>query len=139
VTERLPDINACLNFLSLVLLSAGYRFIRAKDIFLHRACMAAAFAVSLLFMASYLTYHARAGSVPFHGQGWIRPVYFGILISHSILAALVPPLAVAAITRAWKGNIPGHVRLVRFLFPAWVYVSATGIAVYWMAYRMSWA
>lgn len=131
---KLPKLNAALNALSAFLLLAGYRFIRAKKIHAHRLCMGAAFLVSTLFLVSYLVYHRFAGSVPFAGQGVIRTVYFAILISHSALAAIVPPLALTALYRAWKGDFDRHAAVARWTLPLWLYVSVTGVVIYAMLY-----
>lgn len=132
----LPTLNAALNATSAVLLLLGYRFIRRREITAHRACMLAAFAVSVIFLISYLTYHFQVGSVRFQGSGWIRGVYFTILITHTILAALVPPLAVVTLTRALRGQFERHRRLARWTFPIWLYVSVTGVVVYVMLYQL---
>jgi uncharacterized membrane protein YozB (DUF420 family) len=128
----LPPVNACLNGLSAVFLMTGYWFIKhgRKDI--HRICMSTAFITSIIFLACYLTYHFHAHIVPFRGQGWIRPVYFFILTTHTILAAIVPVLAIITITRALKGNFEKHKKIARITFPIWLYVSVTGVVVYVM-------
>jgi len=130
----LPHLNASLNALSFVFLLSGYRFIRAKKIAAHRACMLSACATSLVFFVSYLTYHFQVGSVPFPGLGWPRTLYFSILISHTILAATVPILAIITLTLAFKENFPKHRRIARWTFPIWAYVSVTGVLVYVMLY-----
>ena len=131
----LPLVNACLNTLSAGLLTAGFVFIRRRRIVAHVACMLGAFAVSTLFLLSYVTYHYHAGSQPFPGQGWIRPVYFTILITHIVLAATIVPLALATIYRAWRGTFDRHVRIARWTLPLWLYVSVTGVLVYWLLYH----
>ena len=98
--------------------------------------MLAAFSVSVLFLISYLTYHAQVGSVRFQGTGWIRSVYFAILLSHTVLAAVVAPMAVVTVYRAWKGRFERHRALARVAFPIWLYVSVTGVAVYLMLYHL---
>jgi uncharacterized membrane protein YozB (DUF420 family) len=133
---QLPTLNAALNTLSAVLLCAGYFFIRAKNIRAHRACMLAAFACSTLFLASYLIYHYQVGSVPYKGQGWIRPVYFAILLTHTILATAVVPLALITLARALRERFAAHRRIARWTFPIWLYVSVTGVVVYVMLYRL---
>ena len=133
----LPTLNAALNSTSAVLLLLGYRFIRRREIGAHRACMLAAFGVSIVFLISYLTYHAQVGSVPFPGTGLIRGVYFTILITHTILAALVPPLAIVTLVRALREQFDRHRRLARWTFPIWLYVSVTGVFVYVMLYHLS--
>ena len=132
----LPSVNAALNATSGVLLLVGYRFIRHGRTDAHRSCMLAAFAVSSLFLASYLFYHYHAGSKPFMGQGWVRPVYFTILISHIILAAAIVPLALVTLYRGLQGRFERHRRIARWTFPIWLYVSVTGVVVYWMLYHL---
>ena len=133
--SSLPSVNAALNSASALLLIAGYLFIRNKRVRAHKACMLAAFTTSSLFLLSYLVYHYNVGSVPFRGQGWIRTVYFAILISHTVLAVLIVPLVLITLTRALKGNFDRHRRIARWTFPLWLYVSVTGVIVYWMLYR----
>lgn len=132
----LPLLNASLNGIATVLLIAGYVLIRRGRREAHRKVMLAAFATSVLFLVSYVIYHANAGSRPFTGQGPIRAVYFTILITHIILAAAVPPLAALTLWRGYAGRFAGHVRIARWTLPIWLYVSVTGIAVYWMLYQM---
>lgn len=132
----LPTLNAVLNSVATVLLLAGYRNIRRRNIAAHRTCMIAAFVVSALFLVSYLTYHAHVGSVPFQRQGWIRPVYFTILITHITLAATILPLALVTIYRAWKGRFEQHRRIARWTLPLWLYVSVTGVVIYLMLYQL---
>jgi len=134
--STLPLVNASLNAVATVLLVTGYILIRRGHRDAHRAMMLTAFAASVLFLASYLVYHAHAGSRPFEGQGPIRAVYFTILITHIILAALVPPLAGITLWHAYRGRFDRHVRLARWTLPIWLYVSVTGIAVYWMLYQL---
>lgn len=131
----LPAINAALNSASAVLLTAGYLFIRNKNVTAHRLCMLSALATSALFLTSYLVYHFQVGSVPFRGQGWIRAVYFTVLISHTSLAVAVVPLVLVALARALKGSFERHKRVARWTLPLWLYVSITGVVVYWMLYR----
>jgi uncharacterized membrane protein YozB (DUF420 family) len=132
----LPFVNASLNATAAVLLVLGYLFIRRRRIRAHRAAMIAAFATSVLFLVSYVIYHANAGSRPFQGQGFVRIVYFTVLISHVILAAVIPPLAVVTLWRGLAGHVPRHVAIARWTLPLWLYVSITGIVVYWMLYAM---
>jgi len=134
--SSLPSVNAALNSASALLLIAGYLFIRNKRVRAHKACMLAAFTASSLFLLSYLIYHYHVGSVPFRGQGWIRTVYFAILISHTVLAVLIVPLVLITLTRALKGNFDRHRRIARWTFPLWLYVSVTGVIVYWMLYGL---
>jgi len=131
---ELPSLNAALNSLSAVFLFAGFLFIKFANRDAHRTCMLAAFACSMLFLISYLVYHYHVGSVAFKGQGWIRPVYFAILISHTILAAAIVPLVLITLRRALRENFAAHRRIARWTFPIWLYVSVTGVVVYWMLY-----
>jgi putative membrane protein len=130
-----PTLNAILNATSALLLVAGYAFIRRRRIRAHRACMLAAFASSILFLVSYLVYHYQVGSVRFQGSGWVRGVYFAVLISHTVLAAVVPVLAVITLVRALRQRFDRHRAIARWTLPLWLYVSATGVVVYWMLYR----
>jgi uncharacterized membrane protein YozB (DUF420 family) len=132
----LPHLNALLNTISAVLLWCGYRWIRAGRRAAHRAAMLAAFGSSTLFLASYLTYHAQIGSRPFTGAGWIRPLYFTILLSHTVLAATVVPLVLVTLHRALRGRFEAHRRIARWTFPIWLYVSITGVLVYLLLYRL---
>jgi uncharacterized membrane protein YozB (DUF420 family) len=134
--SQLPTVNAALNSLSAVFLLGGYLFIRAKRRNAHRVCMLSAFGCSILFLISYLIYHFQVGSVPFKGQGWIRPVYFTILITHTILATSVVPLALITLFRAVRERFAAHRRIARWTFPIWLYVSVTGVIVYLMLYRL---
>jgi uncharacterized membrane protein YozB (DUF420 family) len=132
----LPALNACLNSISTILLGAGYYFIRRRDIRRHRLMMTSAFICSCLFLTSYLIYHYHAGSVPFTKQGWIRPVYFTILITHVVLAAAIVPLALTTLYRAWREQFDRHRRIARWTWPLWMYVSVTGVVVYVMLYQL---
>ena len=133
----LPTINATLNATAAVLLVAGYILIRRKQIAAHRRVMLTAFAVSVVFLICYLVYHAQVGSVPFPGHGSIRTVYFTILITHTILAACVPVLAIITLNHALKVRFDKHRRIARWTFPIWLYVSVTGVVVYVMLYHLS--
>ena len=130
-----PLLNAALNATSAVLLIAGFASIRASRVAAHTALMLGAFGVSLLFVASYLVYHARVGTVHFTGTGWIRPVYFGILITHTILAVVIVPLALRALFLAGHKRFAEHKAIARVTLPLWLYVCVTGVVVYWMLYR----
>lgn len=132
----LPAVNATLNGISALFLITGYGCIRAGRIAWHRACMVTAFATSALFLTSYLVYHANVGSVAFTGQGPVRVVYFTVLISHVVLAALILPMALMTLQRALRRQFDRHAALARWTLPAWIYVSVTGVVVYWMLYRM---
>ena len=136
--STLPALNASLNATSALLLMAGYFFIRRKRITAHKVAMISAFVVSTLFLASYLYYHYHHGSTPFPGHGWVRPVYFTILISHIVLAAAILPLALITLSRAWKGQFSRHKRIARWTLPLWLYVSVTGVVIYWLLYRVPW-
>jgi uncharacterized membrane protein YozB (DUF420 family) len=132
----LPTLNASLNALSALLLLLGYACIRTGRRDAHRALMLAAFTSSAVFLGSYLVYHFQVGSVPFRGQGLLRTFYFTVLISHTILAVLVVPLVLTTLFRAARGRFEAHRRIARVAFPVWVYVSVTGVVVYWMLYRL---
>jgi uncharacterized membrane protein YozB (DUF420 family) len=130
-----PALNATLNGSSAVLLLIGRWFIARGRIAVHRAFMIAALVSSTLFLISYLYYHAHVGSVHFRGQGWSRPVYFTILISHTILAAFVVPMVVVTLSRALRERFDRHRAIARWTFPVWMYVSVTGVVVYIMLYH----
>lgn len=132
----LPTVNAVLNATAAGLLVWGYTLIRRGRKEAHRRVMLAAFAVSALFLTSYLIYHAQAGSVRFQKTGAIRTVYLSILLTHTVLAAAVPVLAVITLTRALRGRFGAHRRIARWTLPVWLYVSVTGVVVYLMLYRM---
>ncbi len=134
ILTALPTLNACLNALSGVLLVSGFIQIRKRNVRAHQRLMLSAFSVSILFLISYLIYHYNVGSVAFTGQGWVRPLYFTILISHTILAAVVPFLASVTLYRAWKGDFRRHRRIARVTFPIWLFVSVTGVLVYLFLY-----
>ena len=132
----LPHVNACLNGASALLLFTGYRFIRARNVAAHRACQISALIVSLLFLASYLTYHFHHGATRFPGTGLVRPVYFTILISHTILAIVIVPLVALTFYRAFRNDFARHRRIARITLPLWLYVSITGVIVYLMLYQI---
>jgi uncharacterized membrane protein YozB (DUF420 family) len=132
----LPLLNALLNGSSALCLIAGFYFIRRHEIRKHRACMIAALACSVLFLTSYVVYHANVGSVPFTGEGGIRGVYFTILISHTMLAAAIPPLAIITLRRALLARFEKHMAIARWTLPMWLYVSVTGVVIYVMLYRI---
>jgi len=132
----LPSVNATLNATSAVLLIVGYYQIRQGHQQVHRACMLAAFLVSVLFLVSYLIYHFHAGTTRFTGQGWIRLVYFALLLSHTILAALVPFLGVLTLSRALRQQFDRHRAIARWTLPIWLYVSVTGVVIYWLLYHV---
>ena len=132
----LSTVNASLNGLAAVLLVCGWILIRRRRWRAHRNCMLAAFACSVLFLVSYLTYHAKVGSVRFEGQGAVRTLYLGILLTHTVLAAAVPFLAVVTLSRGLRRRFDRHVRIARYTLPIWLYVSVTGVIVYLMLYRL---
>jgi len=135
-TGDLPALNAALNGASALLIVTGYVAIRRRHILAHRACMLAAVSTSILFLASYLLYHARVGSVPYRGTGFARTLYFSILLSHTVLAVAVVPLVSMTVSRALRSRFEAHVRLARWTLPIWLYVSVTGVVVYLMLYRL---
>src|SRR5262249_20743708 len=137
LVAALPLLNACLNATSAALLAAGWFFIRRRRVVPHKACMISALAVSTVFLVSYVTYHSLAGSRSFAGTGWIRLVYYPMLVSHIVLAAAIVPLALTTVYRALQGSFARHVRIARWTLPIWLYVSVTGGLVYWMLYRLS--
>jgi len=134
----LPAVNASLNALSGILLLVGFALIRARRITHHRRVMLAAFATSSVFLICYVVYHAQVGSVRFTRQGFVRPLYFTILVTHVTLAAAVLPLAIVTLTRGLNGRYPQHRRLARWTFPIWLYVSVTGVLVYVLLYQPTW-
>lgn len=132
----LPTLNAALNTTSTVLLLLGYALIRARRIDAHRRAMLAAFTCSALFLVSYLTYHFQVGSVKFQGTGTVRTVYLTILLTHTVLAATIPVLAPLTLVRGLAKRYDQHRRIARWTLPIWLYVSVTGVVVYWMLYQM---
>jgi len=134
--RHLPTLNAFLNALSAGLLIRGYFLIRQGRREEHKQTMLAAFTTSVLFLVSYLVYHYGAGSVKFQGQGAVRVVYFAILLSHTVLAAAVAPMAIMTLRRGLKGNFAGHKSLARITLPIWLYVGVTGVVIYLMLYHL---
>ena len=132
----LPALNATLNAISTVLLITGWVFIRRGERQKHKACMIAALITSALFLTSYVIYHAQVGSIPFRGTGWIRTVYFSVLIPHVILAAAVVPPILITVSRGLSAKYGKHRRIARWTLPIWLYVSVTGVIVYLMLYQM---
>lgn len=135
-TIHLPTLNAVLNTLTALLLVAGWAAIRRNNEALHKKLMLAACVSSTLFLASYLYYHAHHGATRFTGEGWVRPVYFTILITHTILAAVQLPMIITVLVFAFKGRLERHRALARLTLPIWLYVSVTGVVIYWMLYRV---
>ena len=131
----LPTLNAALNATAAVLLFTGWRYIRQGRIEAHRRCMLSAFAASTLFLISYVVYHATAGSRPFDGEGPIRVLYFVVLVTHVVLAAVIVPLALVTLARGLRRDDVRHRRLARWTFPIWMYVSVTGVVIYVMLYH----
>lgn len=133
----LPVVNACLNGLSAVFLTLGFVFIRQKKQAAHRNCMAAAFATSVIFLVCYLTYHFNTAAVThFREPQWFRPIYLGILLTHTVLAAVVVPLVLMTLNRAIKGRFDAHRRIARWTWPVWMYVSVTGVVIYLLLYQI---
>jgi len=131
----LPSVNATLNATAAVLLVTGYTLIRRRRIQAHKRVMLTAFGVSIAFLICYVVYHAQVGSVPYQKTGFLRTVYFSILITHTTLAATVPVLAIITLRRALRGDFKQHRKIARWTFPIWLYVSVTGVIVYLMLYR----
>ncbi len=129
-------LNATLNGTSAVLLAAGYAAIRTGKRELHKKLMISAFVVSCVFLVSYLVYHYRVGHVAFQGHGWIRPVYFALLLSHTLLAIVIVPMILITLRRAWLGRFDKHRLIARWTLPLWFYVCVTGVVVYLMVYEM---
>lgn len=134
-TSDLPAVNATLNAISAGLLTAGFVFIRRRDIVRHKVCMLSAVCVSAIFLVCYVTYHALHGSTRFTHHGPIRWVYFAILISHVLLAIAIVPMVIITLARALRGQIEQHRSIARWTLPAWLYVSVTGVLVYLMLYQ----
>lgn len=132
----LPHLNALLNATSGMLLVAGYLFIIRRRVNEHLTCMIAALVCSTLFLGSYLFYHYHHGSTPFTGEGTIRFIYFTILITHTILAAVIVPMILLTLRQAWRANFSRHTRLARWTLPLWLYVSVTGVIIYLMLYQI---
>jgi uncharacterized membrane protein YozB (DUF420 family) len=135
----LPAVNASLNATSAVLLVLGYTLIRQRALTAHTIAMLCACVTSLAFLVCYLVYHFFHGSEPFRGHGWIRPVYFTLLLTHTVLAVVNLPLILRTLYFTLKGDFGRHAKIARVTFPIWLYVSVTGVVVYWMLYRMTWA
>jgi uncharacterized membrane protein YozB (DUF420 family) len=132
----LPAVNATLNGTSAVLILTGRTLIAKKRVAAHRKVMITAVVTSTLFLISYLTYHSQVGSVRFQGQGWVRPLYFGILLTHTVLAAVIVPLVIMTFARGLRGNFERHRAIARWTFPLWLYVSVTGVVIYVMLYHL---
>lgn len=131
-----PALDACLNAASAILLTAGYLCIRRRRILAHKTCMLSAFAASALFLICYVWYHLHHGVTRFPGGGWVRGFYFVLLGSHSALAVVIVPLVLVTLYRAWRERFELHRRIARWTLPLWLYVSVTGVVVYWMLYHL---
>jgi uncharacterized membrane protein YozB (DUF420 family) len=131
-----PPIDATLNGITAVLLAVGHNFIKRGQVAKHRVTMITAFVTSCVFLCCYLYYHAHVGSVHFRGRGWSRPVYFSILISHTILAAAIVPLVLVTLTLGLRSRFERHRTIARWTYPIWMYVSVTGVIVYLMLYKL---
>lgn len=129
-------LNATLNGTSAVLLAIGYAMIRRRRVLAHKTCMVLATLSSFAFLVSYLLYHWKVGSVHFQGRGWIRPVYFTVLGTHTVLAALIVPLVLITLTRALREQFDRHKRIARWTLPLWLYVSVTGVVIYFLLYHL---
>jgi putative membrane protein len=134
--STLAKLNVVLNASAGLFLLAGFACVRSGNVPWHRRCMLAAFGLSSAFLVSYVLHHARVGSVPFRGEGILRPIYFGILIPHIVLAAVIVPLALFTLYRGWVGKVAAHRRIARVTFPLWLFVSVSGVAVYAMLYYL---
>ncbi len=132
----LPAVNATLNGLSAILLSFGYYFIRRKNQIAHKRCMISAFVTSTLFLICYLTYHAKAGRTVFTNPAWFRPYYIALLISHTILAVVIVPMVIITLSRALKRRFDRHKVIARWTWPIWMYVSVTGVVIYFLLYKI---
>ena len=132
----LPHLNATLNATSAILLIAGYYFIKQGRVVAHRRCQLSAVTTSVLFLISYLLYHYHHGATRFPGQGIVRPIYFTILTTHTILAAVIVPLVIITVRRARRGDFLRHKAIARWTLPIWLYVSITGVVVYLMLYHL---
>jgi uncharacterized membrane protein YozB (DUF420 family) len=132
----LPTLNAALNTTSAILILCGYFFIRRRQITAHRTCMIAAVTCSVCFLVSYVIYHAQAGSTRFQGEGPVRAVYFTILLTHTVLAIAIVPLVAVTLRRALAGRFEQHRRIARITLPIWLYVSVTGVVIYFMLYHL---
>lgn len=136
IIPYLPHFQAALNASATLLLATGFYFIRKRNRYAHRNCMIAAFLISAVFMVSYLTYHANVGYMPFAGYGLIRPIYFTMLASHVILAAIIVPMVLVTVSYALRGNFAKHLRIARWTLPFWLYVSVSGVLIYILGFHI---
>lgn len=132
----LPTLNAVLNSFSAIFLMTGYVYIKRQKREAHKKAMLTAFTISALFLVSYVIYHYTAGATTFTAEGWIRPVYFTILITHTVLATVILPPILILLYRAWNKQYTKHAKLARWTFPAWLYVSVTGVIIYLILYHL---
>lgn len=131
----LPAVNASFNGLAAIFLTAGYVFIRWKHKTAHRNCMIAALGSSAVFLTGYLTYHFTvSGVTKFHNPAWFRPIYLALLLTHTVLAVVIVPLILLTVTRALRERFDAHRRIARWTWPLWMYVSITGVIIYWLLY-----
>jgi putative membrane protein len=130
----LPAVNASLNGLTAIILLAAYYFIRKKNTAAHAKCMLAAVTTSVIFLICYLTYHAKAGTTYFRNPSWFRPIYLTLLITHTILAASIVPLIIITLSRALRQRFDKHKKIARWTWPIWMYVSVTGVIIYYLLY-----
>jgi putative membrane protein len=134
--SELPAINASLNGLSAIFLLVGLFFILRKNVAAHRFCMLSAFVSSIIFLICYLTYHYHAGATRFLEPAWFRPIYLGLLLTHTVLAVVIVPLILITLTRAFKLRFEQHKKIARWTWPLWMYVSVTGVIIYFLLYRI---
>ena len=132
----LPAVNASLNGLSAVLLSFGFYFIRRKNVPAHRRCMLSAVVTSTLFLVCYVVYHAKAGRTVFRDPAWFRPYYLALLLTHTVLAVVIVPMVIITLSRALRERFDKHKRIARWTWPLWMYVSVTGVLIYFLLYRI---
>jgi uncharacterized membrane protein YozB (DUF420 family) len=132
----LPAVNACFNTLSTVFLTLGYVFIRRGHTVAHRNCMVAALCTSTLFLAGYLTYHFSVQGVTRFPDHWFKPVYLAILLTHTVLAAIILPMVITTVVFAIRGKFESHKKIARWTWPVWMYVSVTGVVIYLLLYQI---
>jgi putative membrane protein len=131
----LPPLNASLNALSAVFLTAGYIFIKNKNVTAHRNCMISALVSSTIFLGCYLYYHFHAGRTVFKDPAWFRPIYHTLLLTHTVLAVTIVPMILITVSRAARGRFDRHKKIARWTWPLWMYVSVTGVLIYWLLYQ----
>jgi uncharacterized membrane protein YozB (DUF420 family) len=134
--QDLPTVNAGFNTLCTIFLLTGYVMIRKKNIAAHRACMLTALGCSVLFLVGYLTYHFQVGTTRYQGEGVLRPIYFTVLLTHTVLAVAIVPMVIITLIRALRERFDRHKAIARWTLPIWMYVSVTGVVVYLMLYRL---